>query len=57
MNGKILLGQREDWIAHLTTIAYHAILRRGYRGSFLELELGIWQEIRRIVDQTWPSAA
>ena len=57
MNGTSLPGQREEWIAHLTAIAYHAILRRGFRGSFLDLELSIWQDVRRIVDQTWPSAA
>ena len=57
MNANGMLGQREDWIAQLTEIAYRAILKRGYRGSFLELELAIWQDVLRIVERTWPGAS
>ena len=41
---------REEQIAHLTESAYHAVLERGYRGSFLELELSIWKAIRHAVE-------
>jgi len=43
--------QREEKIARLTEAAYRAVLERGYRGSFLELELTLWGAIRRAVDQ------
>jgi hypothetical protein len=36
----------EDQIAHWTNIAYQAILERGFRGSFIELELSLWDAIR-----------
>lgn len=36
----------EDRIALLTDTAYQAILQRGFRGSFLELELSLWNAIR-----------
>lgn len=57
MNASDLPGRREDWIARLTEIAYLAILRRGFHGSFLDLELSLWQEARREVDRIWPSVA
>jgi len=37
---------QDDEIAALTDRAYGAVLERGYRGSFLELELSLWQAIR-----------
>jgi hypothetical protein len=45
------LDEREQHIADLTEIAYRAVLERGYQGSFLELELSLWQAIRQSVEQ------
>jgi hypothetical protein len=50
-------AEREEWIARLTEIAYRAIIQRGYRGSFLELELSLWAEVRRAADVRWPVEA
>ncbi len=41
---------REDWIAELTQVAYRSVLDRGYRGSFLDLELSLWHAIRHAVE-------
>jgi len=38
---------QEERIARLTDAAYRAVIERGYRGSFLELELSLWSAIRR----------
>ena len=45
------LEHREDKIARLTEAAYHAVLERGYRGSFLQLELSLWSAIRGAVEK------
>lgn len=42
--------QREERIARLTEAAYRAILERGFRGSFLDLELSLWETIREAVE-------
>ncbi len=42
---------REEKIARLTEAAYHAVLARGFRGSFLDLELSLWGAIRQAVEQ------
>jgi len=44
----------EERIAHLTDVAYQAILERGFRGSFLDLELSLWNAIRASVEQSIP---
>lgn len=41
---------REEKIARLTEAAYQAILEKGFRGSFLELELSLWKTIREKVE-------
>lgn len=41
----------EERIARLTQAAYQAILERGFRGSFLDLELSLWETIRQAVEQ------
>ena len=46
------LQSREDNIARVTDAAYHAVLERGYRGSFLELELSLWNAIRQAVSMS-----
>jgi hypothetical protein len=47
-----LLRNREDWIAELTQVAYRSVLARGFRGSFLDLELSLWRAIREAVERT-----
>ena len=47
--------EREEWIAHLTEIAYRAVIQRGYQGSFQELELSLLREVRQVVDNRWPA--
>jgi hypothetical protein len=43
--------KQEEQIAELTEAAYHAVLERGYRGSFLELELSLWDAVRKSVER------
>jgi hypothetical protein len=45
------LQNREESIAHFTETVYQSVLRLGYRGSFLELELSLWKVIRQAVEQ------
>jgi hypothetical protein len=44
---------REEKIARLTEAAYRAILERGFKGSFLQLELSLWETIRQAVEQDY----
>jgi hypothetical protein len=37
---------RDAFLARLATIAYQVALRHGIRGSFAELELDLWHELR-----------
>ena len=37
---------REAFLARLTTTAYQVALRHGIKGSFAELELDLWHELR-----------
>lgn len=37
---------REAFVARLATTAYQVALRHGIRGSFAELELDLWRELR-----------
>jgi hypothetical protein len=36
----------EAFLARLTTTAYQVALRHGIKGSFAELELDLWHELR-----------
>ena len=45
------LQNREENIARLAETAYRAVLALGYRGSFLDLELSLWNAIRQAVEQ------
>jgi hypothetical protein len=38
--------EREELLARLATTAYQVALRHGVRGSFAELELDLWHELR-----------
>jgi hypothetical protein len=37
---------RDAFVARLTTTAYQVALRHGIKGSFAELELNLWHELR-----------
>jgi hypothetical protein len=37
---------REAFVARLATTAYQVALRHGIKGSFAELELDLWHELR-----------
>ena len=42
----IPLHDRDEFLARLATTAYQVALRHGIRGSFAELELDLWHELR-----------
>lgn len=39
----------ESFLAHLTEAAYGVALKHGIKGSFVDLELDLWRELRRVV--------
>jgi hypothetical protein len=41
----------EALVARLATTAYQVALRHGIKGSFAELELSLWRELRAAYDQ------
>ncbi len=41
----------EAFLARLTTTAYQVALRHGIKGSFAELELDLWHELRAVCDE------
>ncbi|HZZ79923.1 MAG TPA: hypothetical protein VFE62_15495, partial [Gemmataceae bacterium] len=49
--------QHEERVAQLTQAAYHAVLERGFRGSFLDLELALWSALRNAVKAEHESKA
>jgi hypothetical protein len=36
----------EEFLAHVTDIAYQAVLRQGLTRPFLDVELDLWRQIR-----------
>jgi hypothetical protein len=36
----------DDFLARVTDIAYRALLARGLRDSFVDVELELWQDVR-----------
>ena len=46
---------REAFLARLTTTAYLVALRHGIKGSFAELELDLWHELRAVWEQDEPT--
>ena len=42
--------EREAFLARLATTAYQVALRHGIKGSFAELELALWHELRAVYD-------
>ena len=43
---------REDLAARLATTAYDVALRHGIKGSFAQLELNLWREMRLLCQDT-----
>lgn len=41
------INDEEEFLAELTEIAYRALLHQGLQRSFVEVELELWDEIRR----------
>jgi hypothetical protein len=41
----------EDRIARLTDAAYQAALQHGVTGSFVDVQLGIWSAIRKVLEE------
>ena len=46
---------REAFLARLTTTAYQVALRHGIKGSFAELELSLWHELRAVCEAGEPT--
>jgi len=46
---------RETFLARLTTTAYQVALRHGIKGSFAELELNLWRELRAVCEADEPT--
>ena len=45
MTNQIDVPAPEDVLARATDAAYRVALRRGFRGTFLDLELGLWDAV------------
>lgn len=41
----------EDVLARITISAYEVALRQGFTGSFLDLELALWDELRDVLQK------
>lgn len=37
---------REAFLARLATTAYQVVLRRGFKGSFAEMQLDLWHSLQ-----------
>lgn len=42
----------ENFLAELTEAAYSVALRRGFAGSFVEIQLDLWAALRRVLRAT-----
>jgi hypothetical protein len=40
----------ETFVARLATAAYQVALRHGIKGSFVDLELDLWHELRAVCE-------
>jgi hypothetical protein len=43
----------EKLLAELTDAAYRAALQQGLNGSFIDLELALWRDLRRVLSDHW----
>ncbi|HTU20500.1 MAG TPA: hypothetical protein VMG10_20720 [Gemmataceae bacterium] len=41
----------EDLLAELTQVAYGVVLRHGIKGPFIDVELELWRELRRVLNR------
>jgi hypothetical protein len=41
---------QEELLSRLTDAAYRAALRHGIKGSFIDLQLELWQKLREVLD-------
>jgi hypothetical protein len=48
MTATLPMIDRESFLARLATTAYQVALRHGIKGSFVELELDLWRELRAV---------
>ena len=39
---------QEDFLALITDAAYYVVLRQGLQRSFVDIELELWQQIRKV---------
>lgn len=39
----------EDLLAELAAAAYRVALRHGLKGAFIDVELDLWRELRRVL--------
>jgi hypothetical protein len=46
----------EEQLAALTTAAYHVALRYGLRAPFIDVELDLWRELRKVLNAPAPAA-
>ena len=44
----------EEMVAELAEAAYHAALRHGLKGSFVDAELDIWRAVRKVLARRGP---
>ena len=43
-------NRQEAYVAEVTDTAYQAAIRKGFNGSFLELELELWYALKNVLD-------
>jgi len=55
MTAALPTHDRETFLARLTTTAYQVALRHGIKGSFAELELNLWRELRAVCEADEPT--
>ena len=44
-------SSQEQFLAELTDAAYRVALRHGVKGSFIDVELGLWKALRTVLAQ------
>ena len=43
-------NRQEAYVAEVTDTAYQAAIRKGFNGSFLDLELELWYALKNVLD-------
>ena len=39
----------EEFLSHLADAAYRVAIKRGFKGSFLDFELGLYESLREVI--------